>query len=427
MKTQISLSLVVLILWIGFGAIWSRVLPQLQGISAAHALNDDTVAGNAISLWFRNSDPVGLLIFVAVVVLLLWIWLPQVKKALKNVPPVAMLLVALTIISAACTNRAVNESEKNQSADVVEIQPNQTAFVIPATGGNFSDQEQFKSLQYLDSRKVAAKRITLEKDNVGGKYVTRDIVVLVDRTPLARQWTKSDETGTSSANQALCAESNESIEVCMQISMSASVREADASKYLYNFPTTKLQNPQVSSVYTAAALEAVVDNQIRQYLQSLLGGAVGSRSLDDVIKEKAMIVREASKSTTSYFAEQGITIAYIGLGGELGLDPAVQKVINDKYIAIAQATVTSINANAARRAAEERGAGDAAAMADLYRSVGGNATALGAALEGYRWNGSRVTVNLGSDNTPSFGVTPQGSPIPMVPAQRPVAIPAPMP
>ncbi|KKT76122.1 MAG: hypothetical protein UX31_C0009G0008 [Candidatus Nomurabacteria bacterium GW2011_GWA1_46_11] len=429
-KIRIIISVVLVGVYAVFGAIWQRMLPQLQGISAARVLNDDSVIGNALSQWFRSGDIVGWVVTLLFVVLFVIIWWPLIKKMLIGGSSLALIVVmALVVVSGtACSSeRATTQSEKYGSQDVIAVQPNQTAFVIPATGGSFSDQAKFDSVDYLESRKVASKRVTIDKENVGQKYVPKVFVILVDRTPVARQWTAEAGTGTNSSNESLCAESNESIQVCFQISMAAAVREEEASTYLYNFPTTRLQDQQVSGVYLATALDTVVDNQVRQYLQKIIGNETASRNLRQIIADKAQIIASGERQAIDYFRRQGITIAYVGLGGQLGLDPAVQKVINELFVAqqrqqIAQvnATTTAIDAAAQKNALILKGEGDAQALAVLYKALGSDAANLGSVLESYRWDGSRLTVTLAPNTVPAIEV-PQATPAPTAAPPTPAA------
>ena len=46
-----------------------------------------------------------------------------------------------------------------QEEKYVDINPNETAFVIPLEQGTKTDQKQLKSIDYLEQRKVATKRV----------------------------------------------------------------------------------------------------------------------------------------------------------------------------------------------------------------------------------------------------------------------------
>lgn len=433
---RIALSLVLLVVWGTVSSIYSRMLTQYQAIAAARVVNDDSVSGNALTAWFRAGDPFGWLLFLGLVVLLVLIWLPYLKKLFND----GMLSLLLIFLLAGCsTQRATTASETYGTADIVTVSPNQTAFVIPATGGNLSEQVKFDSQQYLESKKVPQKRITIDKDNIGQKYVPKTFVILVDRTQVARQWTKAPDTGTTAANQALCAESNESINVCFEISTAASITEEDASTYLYNYPTTKVADGQVGGVFVASPLGDVIDNQVRQYIQSKIGTESATRNLRAIIADKAKIVSDAETAAKANFKKQGITLYYVGLGGPLDLAPEVQRSIDALFIADQQvqiaklhATVTAVNADAAKYAAITRGDGDAQALKKLSDALGGNVANLGSALEGYRWDGSRVLI---TGDKPGVAVTlPQPTatstpvpapPKPAPPATTPAATPKP--
>jgi len=331
-------------------------------------------------------------------------------KTLRNL---FMWLIVMSIGLTGCANRATTDSERMGSQDVVVVQPNQTAFQIPAVGGNLSGQAQFQSIGYLESKKVAAKRLTIDKELVGGKYIGTTIVVLVDRTPVARQWTDELSTGTTARDEALCAESSESIGVCFPISLAAVVQEQNAATYLYNYPTAKLQDDQVGGVFIATPLSSVVDVQIHQYLQKVISNESATRTLAQIIADKADIIKAAETSTIEMFQTQGVTVSYVGLGGGLTLDPKIQSVIDQLYISERNlevmslaATQTIINANADAEAAKIRASADAVALGELVKATGGDPAALAAALESYRWNGSRVTVMLSPDTAPAVVVPP---------------------
>ena len=63
--------------------IWERALTQLQSIATAQVLNDDSVLGNAATQWFRSTDLVGIVLTVVLVVVLVAIWRPVIKKVSK--------------------------------------------------------------------------------------------------------------------------------------------------------------------------------------------------------------------------------------------------------------------------------------------------------------------------------------------------------
>ncbi|MBI5613755.1 hypothetical protein HY947_02425 [Candidatus Gottesmanbacteria bacterium] len=87
MKFPVGRTVVTVGLLIVYGvvaAIWSRVLSQYQAIVAASQINDDGAWTNALAFWFRSSDLIGGIVFLVVVGILVWIWVPFVSKLFKQ-------------------------------------------------------------------------------------------------------------------------------------------------------------------------------------------------------------------------------------------------------------------------------------------------------------------------------------------------------
>lgn len=428
MKTKVILTSILLVVFGVFAALWSRALPMTQGIVAAHQLNDDSVAGNAAAFWYRSNDLIGGLALLVFLALLALVWLPGIPKALKN-GALAVLFLALSFVmltGTACATRAETASQGTGQQDVVELQPNQTAFLIPTIAGSLGDQQKFQSANYYADKKVAAKRILLDKDLIGGKWLPRNYVYIVDRTPVSRQWTEDKGTGTTAGNEALCTETNQSIRVCYQIAVAVAVTEDDAATYLYYYPADKLRDQNIGGVYVSTPLPQVVDNQVRNYALSVLGRETKNRDLESTYAQTNDIVATALKESSEFFKKQGISIVYLGMGGDLKLDSEIQAVINRLYvaekereIAKARATTTAINAGAEKNALMLKGQGDAAALTELVKAMGGDTSHLGDALTGYRWDGSRLTVMLAPTTQPSVALP--------LPSPEPTQVPAPAP
>ena len=102
-------------------------------------------------------------------------------------------------------------------------------------------------------------------------------MVLLDRTPYVVRWTKA-QTQESPVNQEMCVESEDSIEVCFDVSIGANVTEEDAARYLYWFGTEP----------------ATQGNENERNFPSLLNG----KSLPNV-----MNTRVHSRIQAAYFVE----------------------------------------------------------------------------------------------------------------------------
>lgn len=229
---------------------------------------------------------------------------------------------------------------------VVEIKPNETAFLIQLDG-NSKNQRTFMSEQYLAENKVASKRIIIPYVDVpGGAFGQRVLaakLITVDRTPVTREWTRSEKTGTSVTNQAIAVESRESIDFTIGVVLTASVPEAGAAKFLYHYASTPLST--------------VADMNIRGFVQSALSREFGSRDLDAGRKEKTEIFNKVFAEAKEAFGEHGITIENLGFTeGMTYADPAIQRSINATFeaqMSVQRAEQRVIEAHQLRLAADE--------------------------------------------------------------------------
>jgi len=155
---------------------------------------------------------------------------------------------------------------------IKEIKENETAFLVPLEGaakdaeGNVI-QSKFMSIDYLNQAKVATKRVIIPvRKRVTGKWpkllgqfqwIPTMKVITVVRTPETREWTQEARTGTKDRDEALAAESSDSIAFRAGSTITAMIVEDDAAKFLYFFSGKKLA--------------IVVDENVRGVVQSVLG------------------------------------------------------------------------------------------------------------------------------------------------------------
>lgn len=234
--------------------------------------------------------------------------------------------------------------------ELVEIKPNETAFLIKLEGDTKAGQAKFMSEQFLEQNKVATKRISIphRKRSTGNgtndyEWIATAKLVTVDRTPVSREWTSSDKTGTSSKNEGIRIESVESIDFAIGVVMTASIPEDKAAKFLYN--------------YAGKALHDVADQDIRAYVQAGLSREFGVRTLVDGQHQKREIFDNVLRDTKAHFAELGVVINNLGYAeGMTYSDPGIQKAINDTYAAqqsVEKAKARVQEATQMRLAAEE--------------------------------------------------------------------------
>ena len=223
--------------------------------------------------------------------------------------------------------------------ELVTIEASQTAFLIPLTGDT-KEQASFESEELLASAKVATKEIQIPHRWVQtgrlsstGEWRASAKLIIVERTPETREWSATKDTGTSAVNQAIYAESKESIGFSVGMNCSAQIyTEDDAVKFLYS--------------YNNKTLKEIMDTEIRARVESKFVEECAKYSLTDLLVNKELIMEEVRKDVEEYFMQKGITITVLGMkDGLVYDDQAIQQSINDKFSS-EQKLVTQQNDNA---------------------------------------------------------------------------------
>lgn len=225
-----------------------------------------------------------------------------------------------------------------------EIEPDETAFVIPLEEGTEAAQQQFESVDFLDQHKVAAKRVIIPQRlskqgrmRSSYKYIPTARVIKVSRAWVSREWTEERETGTMEKKQALRMESKDSIGFKIPCNLTAHVAEEDTAKFLYKFG--------------GEPLEDIIDGPIRNDAQSELAMRFGDVNLRDIIAaakgelsdeeiarlanvSKRNIFQESHTALTTKYKNVGITIPTFGPAGQLQYEePEIQGAINKAFAA----------------------------------------------------------------------------------------------
>lgn len=199
----------------------------------------------------------------------------------------------------------------------VEIKNNETAFLIPLEGDAKSKQAQFMSVEYLESAKVATKRIVipLRKRSTGRAWFAYEWiplmrVITVDRSPVTCQWLEKD---------GIKVESLDSVGFTAGVNCTGMIKEEDAAKFLYYYPGNSLAD--------------VMNKNVKGLIQNVLAREFGSRNLSVCQAEKKNIVLGLAKELTSHFAQYGITISSVGIADGMSYDNAeVQKTIDAVFV-----------------------------------------------------------------------------------------------
>jgi len=210
---------------------------------------------------------------------------------------------------------------------VQEIEPNETAFVIPLEMGT-EKQEKLESVEFLQSNQVAAKRIVIpQRERQIGRFgwdiewIPTVRVITVNREPVTRSWTEeTNGKNKNSSTATLGVESKDSIGFSVGVNVSAHIEEQDTATYLY--------------YYRGGDLSQVMDRNVREKVHTVLSQEFASRTLQECKTDKIAIRNSLDTNVAEHFKKYGITITSIGLAEGLFFEqPEIQKAINDAYVA----------------------------------------------------------------------------------------------
>lgn len=218
---------------------------------------------------------------------------------MKKIISLLLILVMFLTMFTACR-------KPYDKPEFVTIEPHQTAFLIPLIGDT-SNQASFESEEMLTQAKVSTKEIQIPhrwvqtgRKHWMGEYRDTMVLIIVDRSPVTREWSSTDGVGTSAVNQAIYAESAESIGFSAGMNCSAQIySEEDAVKFLY--------------CYNNKPLSEIMDSEIRARVESKFVEECASRTLNEILTEKEEIMKSVRDDVTSYFSERGITITVLGM------------------------------------------------------------------------------------------------------------------
>lgn len=381
-KFRIFVTIVLLgIGWIAADA-YQAIQGPLEGKLAIGQLNG-TTEDYVVGAWFAKHNVVGMLWSVELF-LLTCVWLPFVIKAgkflqWKNAGTAALLLLGLHLTGCGPAPKVF----------YAEVGQNE-GFIVTNLEGQ-TESEKLDTLSYLNRSTIQAKRVPvpmekLAMDHGGNGYIYRAKVgiIRVNRAPVSCEWTKSEGTGTSSANQALLLKSLDGIFGNSGATMTASIVEGDEGLYCKSYGVQLIgvakdgkgelikscispvpdQKQYVISEYVARPLADVMEKDVRPYLQYRLSEQFGTDPVDKTRADLAKYYVVAFKQTKTFFAAQGLTI--LSGGSQEGVsytNDEVQKIINDRVVAILDQTTAANELESAKKV-NDRNVGKAEAEKD---------------------------------------------------------------
>lgn len=201
--------------------------------------------------------------------------------------------------------------------DVVEIKPNETAWAIPLDALSQGGQVKFNSVDFLNQKKVASKRIMVDKvsRSIGRMYwdiewIPATRVIRVDRSLVTRAWTKEQDIGVVT---------KDSVQLRVGLTITASIDEDDASTYLY--------------YHGERSLGDVIDQNIRSFAVAELTKEYSQLGLSEAQTKGTDIYAKLFEDAKVTFKAKGITVQYLGNAEGLSYaDAKVQDSINRRYM-----------------------------------------------------------------------------------------------
>lgn len=235
-------------------------------------------------------------------------------------------LIAASLIGILCTGTTACIKPYDKP-EIVTIEASQTAFLIPLVGDS-ENQASFESERMLAEAKVAAKEVQIPHRWVqtgrmshNGEWRPSAKLIIVERKPVTREWSSDSNNGTSNKNQAIFAESSESIGFSVSMNCTAQIYSEDnAVKFLYS--------------YNNVGLDDVMDNEIRPKIETVWNELCTSLLMEEIRVSKADLMKQLRDTVIPYFEQRGITITTLGLKeGFTYENDSIQKAIDEQIIA----------------------------------------------------------------------------------------------
>jgi hypothetical protein len=354
---RLMLSLIVFFAMYVAKIIWEPVSFMGSAAAAGMQLQNSNVATvqsyTEMSFFSHVTNIIG---FIGVIVLAI-VWIPFIIRYLKTVSVTGAVILLLGMHPAQAYWSTSNTSEP------LGIPANSTAFSIPDLGNTQAGQQQTDDASFYNSHTVPGKIYIVPHqifDEPGvfsqDYYVSSSRLILVDRTPVSREWTATVGTGTSTLDQSFNCQSIEGLNVKqIGVNISAFIQPQDAATYLYYYGTVPVvpnpndaymqanaaSDPQgvndpaviFASELHATPLDQIMDSKIHSYVGIQICNEIGAHTLNEDNANYVSMMADIQKNVAAYLQTRGITLDYIGWDGAWTFDSDVQAAENNVYVA----------------------------------------------------------------------------------------------
>lgn len=314
--------------------LWlSYAQPKAAPGFATQQLNGGAEAFRDLLLWQSTHQLPSLLAEAVVLSAALVCFAPLVVRGLRAIPwkritPKRLLQM---IVIAGITAGFSGCMKPYDKPEYAEIDTSETGFLIPLEGET-KEQARFDSVDYLQARKVAAKRVIIThrwnqegRLSNDGHWMPTVRLVKVNRSPVTCEWTSESK---QAGDKAIWIESADSVGFSMGFTCTAFIDEKDAATFLYWYPSGSLVN--------------VMDTEVRARIQQGAAEVAAKYPLDSLRAKKQEIADAVKKDVIAFFTLRGITVTTVGMFGGMAYEnPAIQKSIDDTFIAQQLKVVTA--------------------------------------------------------------------------------------
>lgn len=201
-----------------------------------------------------------------------------------------------------------------------EVDTNETAYLIDLE--DTDNQGRFESVEFLNERKIAAKRVEIPRrwKSTGymwfsGEYIPTQRIIKVSRTPVTRVWSADPDIGNGRNGPPIWAESADSVGFSLPITITAKIDEEDSSRFLYEFKNAISSNDDGKYGSVTSSLAPVMDTNIRSRIQTILAAECAKYDMDELRRRKNEVIQKIRDDVVPFFQEKGITIETLGFAG----------------------------------------------------------------------------------------------------------------
>ena len=311
---------------------------QANAALAQFKMNSTEYAVSHARMSFWQDFHVPFIVFMIVLAVIWWKYI----KMIKDLP--------LLIVGTLCASlmlvpqKSFAYYDTKDYAESYPVLPNQTAFLV-SNDGDPTKQAEMQSEEYLMQNKVATELVQIPHQKLRGSGIFQDSyipaarLIFVDRTTYSRTWVSSATRGTNNQDEGQQCQSKDGLNITAGVSISTRIDPQYAARYLYNFGVIAnkpdFNNPQelFISYYHAKDLSYVMDTTVKGVIHTLVCNEINKRTLDEANADMTAEMVSIQKATEEYLKSVGITLINVGWADTFSFDPAVQKAINDRYVA----------------------------------------------------------------------------------------------